>query len=327
MEPTNTTPAPTSSNVSQGTNPQQIDTGNVDVPRIGKKRNSSIMSATSPPSSSSKLQADEDLGGTGSTRMDAILTAGLREKRNSHDTSPKSSEEKHTDNYSVSTGNNSQDSVDQGDTINGQMRPQLASVQSSSSSASSSTHPSTLEPLVHITAPLGVPIQLGRLTTSTLRGAQKDYHPTTKPNNNQFSPQSSNGRLPMARGSPVRRLSGALNQSGKGGKGKGGGGGLNMSGKSVGMLGMSGKTVSIRGSFNSAYGDPTTPHHTTRDKTHGIGGGGGGNKDHRRHGALRYDRFWDGVHAMIDIQNSTKLQHEITKSDTKKHLSDFDRLR
>lgn len=318
MEPSITTNEPnTTTSVSQGTIPQQqIDTGSVGTPQLGKKRNSSKMSATSPPSSSSKLQNDEDIG---SKKMDAILSAGLHEKQSSKDTSPKSSEEKHNDNYSVSTGNNSHDSVHKGGSVNDHSRPNLAAA-SVLSSASSSTSHSTLEPLVHITASLdGVPN--GRMNTTPLRGAQKDYYSPTN-----------GGRLPMARGSSVRRISGAsLNQSEKDR--------LNRSGKHVEMLGMSGKSVSIKGSFNSAYhgGESTimtTPHNnTTREKTttqHGGtgGGAGGGSREHRRYGILRYDRFWDGVHAMIDIQNSTKLQHEITtKNDTKKHLSDFDRLR
>ena len=93
-------------------------------------------------------------------------------------------------------------------------------------------------------------------------------------------------------------------------------------------LNMSGKTVSIRGSFNSAYGEPTTPANANRGEKTGLFGrtAGSSSREHKRHGALRYDRFWDGVHAMIDIQNSTKLKHEVTKSDAKNHLNDFERL-
>ena len=295
MEPSITSEPNAKPIVSQGstTDHLQIDTGNVGSPKLRRKRNSSILSApSSPSSSSSKLHNDEDQLGT----------TGLREKRSSDGTSPKTSEEKHTDNYSVSAGNNSYDSVDKGGTINGHAKSNLTPVPSSSSSMS--TPLSSLDPHIHLTAPLGVPI--GRLTTSSLRGAQKDHDPS-KPN--KSSPDASHSRLPslpMARGSPVRRFSGALNHSGKHG-------GLNMSGK----------TVSIKGSFNSAYGEPITPH-VSRDK---AGYAGLGNREHKRHGMMRYDRFWDGVHAMIDIQNSTKIQPEMTKKETKKHLNDFERMR
>ena len=84
MEPT-ITPTPTTTPVvSLGDNPLQTDTSNDSPSRIGKKRNSSSL-----------LPQKEDLV-IGSTKADTILSAGLREKRNSNDdSSPKTSEEKH----------------------------------------------------------------------------------------------------------------------------------------------------------------------------------------------------------------------------------------
>ena len=210
-----------------------------------------------------------------------------------NDISPKSSEEKSSDNYSVSTGNsrNSAGGSSQGGPTT--FTSNLAAIPSSSSSSSSFSHQSsTIEPLVRMSAPLGVPLTPTNMIRSpSLREGEKE---------GKHSYQSPQGRLPIAKG------------------------GLSSMRRSSAALGISGKTVSMKGSFNSAFGDPLLPA-TNHGRTAGLDRIG--SREHKRHGALRYDRFWDGVHAMIDIQNSSKLKHEVTKSDTKNHLNDFERLR